>query len=126
MAIPAGGRPINNNVPVTLAVTSRPGEFPTGPSITFAPASSESQADIAISDGQAAIAFRTYYSGTTVITATSPGLESASVTIVSHGNPAFVPGKTPAPPSRPCVRFQGDSVPRAGGALTAGASSPVR
>ena len=33
--VDASGKPINNNVPVTLTVTSGPGEFPTGPSITF-------------------------------------------------------------------------------------------
>ncbi len=36
----------------------RPGEFPTGPSITFAPDS-----DIAIRDGEAAIEFRSCYAG---------------------------------------------------------------
>ena len=35
--VDASGKPINNNVTVTLAVTSGPGEFPTGPSITFTP-----------------------------------------------------------------------------------------
>jgi beta-galactosidase len=40
------GTPINNCPPVTLAIESGPGEFPTGSSITFAPDS-----DIAIRDG---------------------------------------------------------------------------
>src|SRR5262249_1471649 len=33
--VDANGKPVNNNVPVTLTMTSGPGEFPTGPSITF-------------------------------------------------------------------------------------------
>ena len=41
------GKAINNCPPVTLAIESGPGEFPTGPSITFAPDS-----DIAIRDGR--------------------------------------------------------------------------
>jgi beta-galactosidase len=106
----AGGKPINNNVPVTLTVTSGPGEFPTGPSITFTPPSNnDPQSDIAIQDGQAAIEFRTYYSGTSVITATSPGLKSATVTITSQGSPAFVAGSTPSTPIRPYSRYTGDN-----------------
>ena len=61
------GRSLSNSPPVTLTVASGPGEFPTGPAITFAPDS-----DIAIRDGQAAMEFRSYYSGKTVIRATSP------------------------------------------------------
>jgi hypothetical protein len=92
----AAGRPISNSVPVTLSVVSGPGEFPTGPSITFAPDS-----DIAIRDGQAAIEFRSYYSGTTVLRATSPGLKDATLTITSKGAPPYIPGKTPAVQPRP-------------------------
>lgn len=101
----ASGKAISNNVPVTLTVTSGPGEFPTGPSITFTPSSDDQQSDITIQDGQAAIEFRSYYAGTTVITATSPGLKSANVTITSQGSPPFVPGTTPAPPIRPYSRY---------------------
>jgi len=104
----ANGNPINNNVPVTLTVSSGPGEFPTGPSIKFTPPSKDDpRSDIAIQDGQAGIEFRTYYSGTSVITASSPGLKSATVTIVSQGSPAFAPGVTPAPPIRPYSRYMG-------------------
>jgi hypothetical protein len=99
--VDASGTPINNNVPVTLTVTSGPGEFPTGPSITFTPGTGSPANDIAILDGQAAIDFRTYYSGTSVITATSPGLTSSSVTITSQGTPAYVPGQTPSADPRP-------------------------
>ena len=83
-------KPLSNSVPVTLTVESGPGEFPTGPSITFEPNS-----DIVIRDGKAAIEFRSYYAGTTVIRATSPGLKDATLTITSKGGPAFIPGKTP-------------------------------
>jgi beta-galactosidase len=104
MVVDSKGNPINNTVPVTLTVISGPGEFPTGPSITFQPPSNDPSSDIAILDGQAAVEFRTYYSGTTVITATSPGLANASVTITSQGSPAFVPGQTPPVAPRPYMR----------------------
>ncbi|HVY36947.1 MAG TPA: glycoside hydrolase family 2 TIM barrel-domain containing protein [Polyangia bacterium] len=110
--VDGGGKPISNNVPVTLAVTSGPGELPTGPSITFTPPSSnDPQSDIAIQDGQAAIEFRSYYAGTSVITATSPGLKSATVTITSQGSPAYVPGVTLAPPLRAYSRYAGNGGP---------------
>jgi hypothetical protein len=99
--VDASGKAISNNVAVTLTVTSGPGEFPTGPSITFTPGPSKPASDIAILDGQAAIEFRTYYSGTSVITASSTGLTSATVTITSQGSPAYVAGQTPPADSRP-------------------------
>ncbi|HVY37330.1 MAG TPA: glycoside hydrolase family 2 TIM barrel-domain containing protein [Polyangia bacterium] len=99
--VDAGGKPISNNVPVTLTIKSGPGEFPTGPSITFTPPGGGSASDIAIRDGQAAIEFRTYYAGTSVIEAASPGLTSATVTITSHGVPAWVEGTTPRVAPRP-------------------------
>lgn len=99
--VDASGKPISNNVNVTLTVTSGPGEFPTGPSITFTAGTAKPASDIAILDGQAAIEFRTYYSGSSVITASSPGLTSDTVTIVSQGTPAYVPGQTPPADSRP-------------------------
>jgi beta-galactosidase len=92
------GTAITNNVPVTLSVSSGPGEFPTGTSITFTPAGGGDQSDIAILDGKAAIEFRSYYSGTSVIKATSPGLTAASITITSQGSPAWVEGVTKGPP----------------------------
>ena len=96
------GKAINNCPPVTLTIESGPGEFPTGPSITFAPDS-----DIAIRDGQAAIEFRSYYSGKSVIRATSPGLVDATIEINSLGEPKFISGLTPPAKSRPYVRFTG-------------------
>jgi beta-galactosidase len=98
------GKAINNCPPVTLAIESGPGEFPTGPSITFDPNS-----DIAIRDGAAAIEFRSYYSGNTVIRATSPGLDDATITIDSLGEPKFIAGKTPSVKPRPYVRFTGQT-----------------
>jgi beta-galactosidase len=99
--VDASGKAISNNVPVTLTIKSGPGEFPTGPSITFTPSGSGSASDISIRDGQAAIEFRTYYAGTSVIEATSSGLTSSSVTITSQGSPAWVEGTTPKVAPRP-------------------------
>jgi len=110
--VDSSGKPINNNVPVTLTVTSGPGEFPTGPSITFRPPSTDPQSDIQIRDGVAAIEFRSYSSGTSVITATSSGLQSSTVTITSQGSPAYVPGVTPPAPTRTYTRFSGGTPPQ--------------
>ncbi len=99
--VDSSGKPISNNVPVTLTIKSGPGEFPTGPSITFTPPGSGSASDIGIRDGQAAIEFRTYYSGVSIIEATSSGLASSSVTITSQGSPAWVEGTTPKVAPRP-------------------------
>jgi hypothetical protein len=95
------GKAISNNVPVTLTIKSGPGEFPTGPSITFTPPNMGTASDISIRDGQAAIEFRTYYAGTSIIEATSPGLTSSSVTILSQGSPAWVEGVTRPVAPRP-------------------------
>jgi beta-galactosidase len=105
--VDAKGTAISNNVPVTLSITSGPGEFPTGTSITFTPPSSSEQSDIVILDGKAAIEFRSYYAGTTVIKATSPGLTAATITITSQGSPAWVAGVTPGTAARPYTRFTG-------------------
>jgi beta-galactosidase len=113
------GKAINNCPPVTLAIESGPGEFPTGPSITFAPDS-----DITIRDGQAAMEFRSYYAGRSVIRATSPGLKDATIRITSRGEPGFVAGKTPSVKPRPYVRFTGTAT---GGSLLAlGLNNPTR
>jgi hypothetical protein len=99
--VDASGTAISNTATVTLTIKSGPGEFPTGPSITFTPPGGGSASDIAIRDGQAAIEFRTYYAGTTVIEATASGLTSSSVTITSQGSPAWVEGTTPKVAPRP-------------------------
>jgi beta-galactosidase len=105
--------------PVTLAIESGPGEFPTGPSITFAPDS-----DIAIRDGAAAMEFRSYYSGKTVIRASSPGLKDAKIQITSRGEPRFVAGKIPAVKPRPYVHFT-EAAP-ANTLITLGRDNPTR
>jgi len=94
------GQPLSNSPPVTFTIVSGPGEFPTGRSITFDP-----QSDIAIRDGQAAIEFRSYSGGPSVIRASSSGLADATITITTVGEPQFVPGQTPLAPDRPYVRF---------------------
>ncbi len=112
------GQPISNCPPVTLAIESGPGEFPTGPAITFAPDS-----DIAIRDGMAAMEFRSYYAGKTIIRATSPGLKAATIQIISHGDPKFIRGVTPSVKPRPYIRFLPS---RTGAALvTLGMNSPT-
>ena len=98
--VDAEGKPLNNAVPVTLAIDSGPGEFPTGPAIKFEPNS-----DIAMRDGQAAIEFRSYYAGESVIRANSPGLESATIKITTGGAPVFVSGKMPPATPRPYTRY---------------------
>ncbi len=114
------GKPISNSPPVTFTIASGPGQFPTGPSITFAPDS-----DIAIRDGEAAIEFRSYYAGKTVIRAMSPGLKDATVEITTLGAPKFIPGKTSSVKPRPYVRFS--AVGRSGNSLiTLGMNSPTR
>jgi beta-galactosidase len=101
----SAGVALSNNVPVTLRIESGPGEFPTGRSITFEPKS-----DIVIRDGQAAIEFRSYDGGTSVIVASSPGLQEARLSIVTEGQPVYVPGKTPLTKDRPYVRFTANAL----------------
>lgn len=103
--VDASGKQLINTTPVTLTVKSGPGEFPTGTKITFSPASSDAQSDIVIRDGQAGIEFRTYYSGTTVIEATSSGLTSDTLTITSQGSPVWVEGTTQPVADRPYKRY---------------------
>jgi hypothetical protein len=96
----SAGKQISNSPPVQLAIISGPGEFPTGTAIQF-----DQSSDIPIRDGQAAIEFRSYYAGNSIIRATSPGLQPAEFTVTTTGLPEFVPGKTPAVKDRPYVRF---------------------
>ena len=92
----AAGRRVNRSPPITLNIESGPGEFPTGRSITFDAAS-----DIGIAEGEAAMAFRSYHGGESVIRATSPGLADATITITTVGEPRFVPGLTSMVGDRP-------------------------
>jgi hypothetical protein len=98
--VDASGTQISNTPDVTLTVVSGPGVFPTGKSIQF-----RNGTDIPILDGAAAIEFRSYFSGATVIEATSPGLPAARLTIVSRGAPAFLAGKTQEAIPGAYVRF---------------------
>jgi len=120
----ADGKPISNSPPVTFTIESGPGEFPTGRSITFNPPSNDPKSDIAIRDGQAAIEFRSYYGGQSVIRATSPGLEDGTVTITTVGDPAFVAGQTPLVPDRPYVRYV-QSANQANGSLSIALNHPA-
>jgi len=113
------GKPINNCPPVTLAIESGPGEFPTGPSITFT-----SDSDITIRDGMAAMEFRSYYAGKSVIRASSPGLKDATIQIVSSGEPKFIASKTPPVKPRPYVRFTGTT--SGASLMTFGQGNPTR
>jgi beta-galactosidase len=100
--VDAAGKQIDKAPDVTLDVVRGPGGFPTGKSIAF-----KNGTDIPILDGQAAIEFRSYYAGTTVIRATSPGLPEGRLTIVSKGAPVYVVGKSPQFAPGPYVRFIG-------------------
>lgn len=94
--VDAAGTPLSNSPPVHLALESGPGELPTGRSIDFTP-----DGDIPIRDGQAAIAMRSWQSGTTAIRATSPGLRDGILTVRTTDGPRFVPGATPLVADRP-------------------------
>jgi beta-galactosidase len=104
---------------VTFTIESGPGEFLTGSSITF-----NAESDIPIRDGTAAIEFRSYFAGETLIRATSPGLDDATIRIVSLGTPKFVPGTTPSVKPRPYKRFS--SAPSSGTWDKFGLENPTR
>lgn len=94
------GKEISNSPTVELKLISGPGEFPTGNSILF-----EKDSDIRIADGKAAITFRSYYAGTSIIEATSPGLKSSRLTLSFEGAPQYKEGHTPSVEARPYIRF---------------------
>ncbi len=94
------GRELSNSPDVRLSVVSGSGEFPTGRAIDFSAGS-----DIRIMDGKAAIAFRAYYAGRTVVEATADGLEPARVELEFVGAPRYAEGKAWQVESRPYVRF---------------------
>ena len=96
----AQGKEISNSPEVTLRLVDGPGEFPTGTSITFKQGS-----DIRMLDGKAAIAFRSYYAGKTLIEAVSPGLAPARVELLFEEAPQYVPNVTPQVKERPYVRY---------------------
>jgi hypothetical protein len=94
------GVQLSNSPDVTLQIVSGPGEFPTGTSITFSNTS-----DIYIRDGKAAIEFRSYYGGKTIILATSKGLASDSIIIETKGFPVYKEGVAPKVANRPYIRY---------------------
>lgn len=97
------GKELSNSPDVKLEIVSGPGEFPTGSSILF-----QNGSDIVIRDGKAAIEFRSYYAGETVIRASSPGLESAEITIVSKAGPAYDPQNSKVT-SIPYIRYRNEA-----------------
>lgn len=86
------GTHLSNSPNVTLSIVSGPGEFPTGRSITFHQTTAD---NIRILDGQAAIEFRSYEGGKTIIQASSEGLETATIELTTQGSPTYVEGVTP-------------------------------
>ncbi|BCU77805.1 glycoside hydrolase family 2 TIM barrel-domain containing protein [Luteolibacter sp. LG18] len=110
------GHHLSNSPPLELTIVSGPGEFPTGPSIRF-----ENGSDIRIQDGQAAIAFRAWQAGTTVVSASSPGLKEARLTLTFTGPVAYIPGTTAK--ARPYLR--GNTTPAAKVAATYGPNNPT-
>lgn len=120
------GKQLSNNVPVTLTITSGPGEFPTGRSITFMPPSSNEASDIQIRDGEAAIAFRSYYAGTTTITATADGLTPATLTITSLGDADWTEVGSPVCADRPYHRYvEGSETPTEASVFTLATDRPT-
>lgn len=95
----AAGKPLSNSPSVELSIVSGPGEFPTGTSIRF-----DKESDIRILDGKAAIEFRSFYAGETVIRATSPGLKPAEVTLRFGGSTSYTEDSKVK--ERPYVRFE--------------------
>ena len=101
--IGTNGKHISNSPDVTLTIVSGPGEFPTGRSITF---TETIRNDIQILDGHAAIAFRSYESGVSIIEATSEGLKPARMEIKTFGEPMYEEGVTPHVKERPYTDYR--------------------
>lgn len=96
------GKHISNSPDVTLTIVSGPGEFPTGRSITF---TETLENNIKILDGHAAIEFRSYEAGKSIIKATSSGLKEATIEIVTTGEPQYKNGITPVVKNRPYIDY---------------------
>lgn len=82
--VDSGGKVLSNSPTVTLKVISGPGIFPTGRQIIFS-----EKSDVRILDGQAAISFRSYHAGETLIEASADGLISGSFKINFMTGPKF-------------------------------------
>ena len=94
--VDADGTPLSNSPPVRLEIESGPGELPTGRRMDFSPDSA-----IAIRDGQAAIAMRSWQAGVSRVRASSPGLRDATLAVRTLQGPPFQPGTTTLAPERP-------------------------
>lgn len=94
------GRALSNSPDVTLTIVSGPGRFPTGRRIAFS-----NRSMVAIRDGQAAISFRSYEAGESVIEASSPGLRPARITVTTTGPDPFLPGRTPLAPDQAVIAY---------------------
>ncbi|MET8763974.1 RICIN domain-containing protein [Lentzea sp. NPDC004782] len=86
----ASGAWVNDTRTVKLTVTSGPGILPGGKSYTFTPGRQAF-------DGKAAVEFRSYYAGTTTITASSAGLPDATITVTTTDTVGA--GNEPEPPN---------------------------
>ncbi|MFD1676567.1 glycoside hydrolase family 2 protein [Alicyclobacillus fodiniaquatilis] len=75
------GRRVNATADIQLKVLNGPGQFP-----SYNPKLIASDSGLEIIEGLGAIAFRSYYAGETVLSATSPGLEGALLTITTVGD----------------------------------------
>ena len=72
------GHDLSNNPDVTLTITSGPGAFPTGKTMTF-----NDSNPYHMLNGMARITFRSCLSGRTIITTSSPGLPNATLTVTT-------------------------------------------
>lgn len=97
----ADGQELSNAPDVKFTLISGPGEFPTGSEITFS-----AKSEIPILDGKAAIEFRSYYAGTSMIKASSPGLKDAFITIFSKSAPLYTAAVQQQVTERPYVKFE--------------------
>lgn len=97
------GKHISNSPDITLTIVSGPGEFPTGRSITF---KETTRNNIQILDGHAAIEFRSYEGGVSIIEVTSEGLEAAQIEITTTGEPMYIEGETPVVKDRPYTDYR--------------------
>ena len=88
--VSAAGTAIDSTAPITLTVTSGAGLFPTGSSMTFD--NSKCPDTRCIRYGMAKMTMRAYTAGPITVTAASPGLTSASVTINCVERSGLPPG----------------------------------
>lgn len=85
----ADGNWVSDNREVTLKVTDGPGVLAGGKTYKFTK-------DVSMKDGKAAIEFRSYYSGTTTLTASAEGLPDATFQITTKDTTGGFEGTEPA------------------------------